>query len=391
MSVSLGLVARRQALAHKLRLLLTVGAITVAIFLFCFLQSIVTSLDAAVKQSSSDRIMVGSAVSLFQQLPLSYEGKIDTFEGVESVATFTWFGGLYKDESGFFAQFACDAATILDQYPEMMLQPGEREAWLGDRQGAIIGAQLADKYGWKVGDQVPIIGTIYRRRDGKPWTFNIHGIYKSGRANLDEMTMFFHYENLQEVRDAGLCSGPDGTSVYVVKIADGYTGEEVSRRIDAWYAGGPQRTRTQTEAAFQANFVSMLGNLPTFLGLVGGAVLFAILFGVVNTMTIAARERTQVTGILKSLGFPDEVPARLYLMESSGIVLVGGALGVGLALITQPVFRKMFGVQIPQYSVATDTIVIAALVCLGIGLAAGLFPAWRATRLRAAEALRRGV
>lgn len=389
--MSLGLLARRQALGHPVRTMLTMGAAIVAIFLFCFLRSIVTSLDAAVEASASNRIITSSAVSLFQNLPVAYQEQITGVEGVESVSRFTWFGGRYQSEENFFAQFGCDAKILLDQYPELMLDETAAAEWIADRQGAIVGRGLAEQFGWKVGDTVPLIGTIYPRVDGSEWQFNIHGIYESAAANIDEMTMYFHWDYLDRVLEEGGSYGPRGSSVFIVKLAEGYSGAEVAPAIDAYYAGGPQRTRTQTEAAFQAGFVGMLGNLPTFLGLIGTAVLIAILFGVVNTMTLAARERIRTMGILKSLGFPNAVPARLYLLESTGIMLAGGGIGMGIAYLTQEPFRDAFGTQVPFFHVATETYVFSTVICIVIGLIAGAVPAWRATRLRAAEAMRRGV
>ncbi len=389
--MTLGRLARRHAVSHPVRVLLTVGAVMVAMFLFCFLRSIVTSLDAAVEQSASNRVVTGSAVSLFQSLPRSYKNTIEEMESVESVCLFTWFGGLYQGPEGFFGQFGTDPQTLLEQYPEVLVPPEQTQAWFDDKQGAIIGVALAEKYGWQVGDQVPLIGTIYPRNDGAEWTFNIRGIYRSTKANVDEMTMYFHWTYLDEVLERGDAEGPRGTSVYIVKIAEGHSPQEVIDQIDLRYQNGPQRTRTQTEAAFQAGFVSMLGNLPTFLGMIGGAVLFAIMFGVINTMTIAARERTRSMGVMRALGFSRRIPARLYIMEATGIVLLGGSLGVGIALWTQPVFRKLFGTQIPVFHVATNTVVWAGIICIVIGLLAGAVPAWRTSRLKAVDALRRGA
>lgn len=383
--------ARRQAFSHPVRTLLTVGAVAVAMFLFCFLRSIVTSLDAAVSQSASDRIITASAVSLFQSLPVSYMSDIGEVTGVESVSRFSWFGGRYQSEENFFAQFACDPEILLDQYPEIVMPPEQAQTWIGDRRGAIVGVALAEKFGWSVGDTVPLIGTIYPRVDGSTWDFNIRGIYKSMRANVDEMTMYFHWSMLDETLEAGDSYGPRGTSVYIVRMEEGFTAAEVSQAIDKRYELGPQVTRTQSEAAFQAGFVAMLGNLPTFLGMIGAAVLVAVLFGVVNTMTLAARERVRSTGIMQSLGFPAAISGRLYLLEGCGIMLLGGAIGVGIAWWTQPVFRQLFGTQIPMFAIEVDTYVQAAMICLAIGFIAGLIPAWRSTRMRAAEAMRRGT
>jgi len=389
--MSLGRLVRRYAVSHPVRALLTIGAVAVAMFLFCFLRSIVTSLDAAVNESASNRIITSSAVSLFQSLPVSYQESIDGIDGVESVGKLTWFGGRYKGPENFFQQFGCEPELLSAQYPELVLPEEERQAWFEDRRGAIIGIGLAERFGFKPGDTVPLIGTIYPRTDGSEWTFNVHGVYHATKANVDEMTMYFHWEYLDDALERGDSRGPRGTSVYVIRIADGHRGPDVSAAIDRYYDGGPQRTRTQSEAAFQADFVNMLGNLPTFLSMIGAAVLVAILFGIVNTMTIAARERFRVMGILKSLGFPNRVPARLYLLESTVFVGLGGAVGMGLAWLTQPLVRGVFGTQIPMYRVEPQTYLLAVLICLGIGFVGGAVPGLQAARMRAVEALRRGA
>jgi putative ABC transport system permease protein len=387
--VSLGRLVRRQILSHPLRASLTVLAVTVALFLFCFLQSILSSLDAAVKASATNRILVTSAVSLFQVLPRAYQRAIAQMEGVQSVNRFTWFGGIYRDESGFFAQFATEPELLMRQYPEVVLSDEEKRAWYADRKGAVIGVALVEKWGWKVGDEVPLIGTIYPKADGSEWSFTIRGVYRSTSANVDEQSMYFHADYLEEAQETGESLGPRGPGLFIVRIADGFTGDEVSARIDAYYEGGPQRTRTQTEAAFQASFLSMLGNLPTFLGMIVGAILVAILFGVINTMTLAARERVRSVGILKSLGFPDGVPAQLYLFEALILVGVGAAGGVLLAVLTQVPFRRVMGTQVPMYAVRADTVVQAVLLTVAIALLAGGIPALAARRLRPVQALRR--
>jgi putative ABC transport system permease protein len=362
--------------------------VVVAAFLFCFLRSVVTTLDAAVKDSAKNRVITASAVSLFQSLPETYLETIAAVPGVESASRFTWFGGLYQDESGFFAQFATDPQVLLRQYPEVIIDPEQATAWFEDRRGAIIGAGLAEKYGWKPGDDVPLLGTIYPKVDGSAWTFTVRGVYRSTAANVDELTMYFHHEYLDEVRERGECYGPSGVSVFLIRVASDARPGDVIAAVDERYASGPQRTLTQTEAAFQAGFLTMLGNVPTFLGMIGGAVLVALLFGVVNTMTLAARERTRTTGILKSLGFPNRVPARLYLYEAALLVGVGCVVGILMARGIQDGVRSALGSRIPMYTVEPETMVLAALVCLVIALLAGAVPAWRALRLKPTEALR---
>lgn len=380
----------RHLTAHPLRMLLTALAVLVGAFLYCFLTSIVGSLDAAVKAAAGNRIVVASAVSLFQTLPTSsqYVDGIRETPGVLDVTRFTWFGGVFPGENAPKPQFGTDPKALLDIYPEVILPPEQRQAWFEDKKGGVVGRLLAEERGIRVGDQVALSGTIYPRVDGKPWTFNVRGIYRSTKANVDEQTMHFHWSYLDDTLAAGEAYGPRGTSVYLVRLKEGWRGEDVAAAIDEKYAKGPQRTRTGTEAAFQASWIGMLGNLPTFLGMIGGAVVFALLFGVVNTMTIAARERVRSMGILKALGFPDAVPLRLYLLESLLLVGLGGGGGILLAWGLQGQFQKVFAQFVPQYHVGGDTVIQAALICLGIALVSGLIPAWRSTRLKAVDALR---
>jgi putative ABC transport system permease protein len=369
---------------------LTVSAVAIGTFLYCFLTSIVGSLDAAVKAAAGNRIVTMSAVSLFQSLPTSgqYLDGIREIEGVQNLTRFTWFGGVYPGENAPAPQFGTDPEALLDIYPEVHVPPEQKLAWFQDKKGGVVGRQLAAQKNLKVGDQIALRGTIYPHVDGSPWTFNVRGIYSSSKANVDEVTMHFHWSYLDDTLAAGEAYGPRGTSVYLIRVKEGYRGEDVAAKIDEKYARGPQRTRTASEAAFQASWIGMLGNLPTFLGMIGGAVVVALLFGVVNTMTLAARERVRTMGVLKALGFPDRVPLRLYLLESLLIVGLGGALGIGLAWGFQGHFQKVFAQFVPQYHIGTDTMVTAGLICLGIALLSGIIPAVRAARLKAVEALR---
>ncbi len=370
---------------------LTIGAVAIAVFLVCFLRSIVTSLDDTVTAASSRRIVVGSAVSLFQALPIAYRDAVRGMDGVEDACSFMWFGGHYQTPEFFFAQFATDPDVMLRMWPEIDMAPEQKRAFAEDRQGAVVGEVLARRFDWKVGDTVPLIVPNYPRTDGGTWSFNIRGIYRSHAANVDEISMYFHWDYVNDVLERGDAEGIRGTSVIMVKVAEGFEPEDVIARIDDHYAAGPQRTRTQTEAAFQASFLKMLGNLPVFLGTIGAAVLVALFFGVVNTMTLAARERTRTMGILSAIGFSRRDPWRLYLVESLLIVGIGTLLGLSLAFGSQGAFRRAFGAQVPHYSVATDTLVAAGIAALAVALVAGAIPSYQATRLRVAEALRRGA
>jgi putative ABC transport system permease protein len=386
--VTTSLLVWRNLWRHPARAVLTFLFAALALFLFVFLRSVVTTLDAAVKFAASNRLATQSAVSLFIHLPESYRQRIATVEGVESVSPWTWFGAHHRDPSEFFAQFAVDLDVLFRQYGEVVVPDDQREALLSDRQGALVGAELASQFGWKVGDRVPLVPHIYQLPGGGSWEFNVRAIYRSTKPNVDEKTMFFHDTYFREVVRHGIGDIGIGANIYMVKVAPGFRSEDVAAAIDAAYENGPQRTRTQTEAAFQAQFVSMMGNIPVFLGLIGGAVIFAIFFSVLNTSQMAARERSREVGILKALGFRDALAGRLLVAESMFLVGAGGLVGLAVGLLTTPFFRRMFGTQVPNYFVHETTIALALVVSLAIGLVGGLFPALRLKRLRPVQVFR---
>jgi putative ABC transport system permease protein len=374
---------------HPARSTLTFLFAALALFLFVFLRSVITTLDAAVKMAASNRLATQSAVSLFVHLPQAYRAKISQVPGVESVSPWTWFGGHYQDPSAFFAQFAVDLGTTFEQYPELVVPPEQKASLLSERQGAMVGADLARQFDWEVGERVPLVPHIYALPGGRSWDFDVRAIYRSSKPNLDEKTLFFHDDYFREVVRGAL--GEDvgiGANVYMVKVAPGHHAEDVAAAIDAVYENGPQRTRTQTEAAFQAQFVSMMGNIPVFLGWIGGAVLFAIFFSVLNTSQMASRERSRDVGILKALGFRDALAGRLLVAESMLLVGAGGIVGTAVGLLTVPFFRRVFGTQVPNYFVEGTTVALALAVAAAIGLLGGIFPALRLRRLKPVEVFR---
>ncbi len=385
-----GLLVARNLLRHPIRTALTFLFALLAIFTFTFLRSVTTTLDAAVSASASDRIAVGSATSLFVQVPRSYRGKIEGIEGVELVCPWTWFGGVYRDPKNFFAKFGTDLDVLLREYPEVEILEGTRDALLANRRGCLVGRGLAKEHGWEIGTQFPVKGTIYALDGEKAWEFTVEAIYASHRPNVDEKTMFFHWTYLDETARTirGWEKADIGASIYMVKISPGHSPERVIDAIDAMFAGGPQKTRTQTEAQFQTQFISMLGSVPVLLNTIGGAVMFAILFSVLNTMGIAARERARDVGILKALGFKDGMPARLLLLESMAVIGAGGGLGLGLGFLSVPMWRRLFGMNLPNYYVRPETALLGIGISLAIGFLGGVLPAWRLARLSAVAVLR---
>ncbi|MCO5171288.1 MAG: ABC transporter permease [Planctomycetes bacterium] len=378
----------RNLLAHPVRTLLTTCSLVIAVFLICTLRSLVIGLTAGVDAASSSRLVVQSAVSLFVDLPLAYQGKIAGVPGVRQTCKFQWFGGYYQDPSNFFAQFGVDADRFYESYPEVEVIAGDPAAFLTTRTGCLIGRELSRRYGWKVGDKVPIKPTIFQRTDGGAWEFEVVGVYRSKASNVDDATLFFQHDYLREALEQRAASGPPGVGVYTITLAPGADLVDVSRRIDALFENGPQRVQTTTEAEFQRQFVSMLGGVPTLLGSIGAGVLFAILLAVLNTMLMAGRERTRDIGIIKALGFGDGVAFALLMCESLLLCGAGGALGVGLALLSAAPFREGLSQMVPAYDVTNETAALGLGLALLLGLIAGAAPAWRASQLRVIQALR---
>lgn len=382
----------RNLRAHPLRSILTAGSLVVAVFLICFLRTLVVALHAGVDQASSSRLVVQSAVSLFVDLPLAYQGKIDGVPGVAKTCVFQWFGGTFEGAGGhggdFFAQFGVDHDNFFESYPEVELIEGTQADFLAKRTACLIGEQLAQKYGWKPGTRVPIMGTIYQRGGGGAWEFDVVGVYRSRSANVDNSTLYFRFDYLRESLETGGASGPKGAGVYMIKLAQGADVVDVSRRVDALFENGPQRVQTTTEAEFQRQFVGMIGGLPTLLSSIGGGVLFAILFAVLNTMLMAGRERTRDIGVIKALGFTDGVVFALLMLESLLLCGVGGAGGVGLALLLEAGTAAGLSSMFPGYDITPETIALGIGLALGLGVIAGIVPAWQASQLRVVQALR---
>ncbi len=378
--------------AHKLRTLLTVGSLVVAFFLVCSLQALVSALSAGIDTAATNRLMVQSAVSLFVSLPLSYQQKIEAVEGVDEVCKFQWFGGVYQDEGGgFFAQFAVDPQQLMDTYPEHDIVDGSLEKFLSDRTACLIGDDLRTIYGFRVGQRIPLLGTIFPRQGDEAWEFDVAAIYSSDNPAIDEQRLYFHYDYLREALESGAASGPEGVGVYAVRIEQGADPVRVMSAIDAKLET-PQRVQTTTEAEFQRQFVTMLGSVPTLLGSIGGGVLFAILLAVVNTMLVAARERTRDLGILKALGFTDGTAFGLLMAESLLLTTVGGGLGIGLALLGERAFlHSPMAAMFQSYAIEPSALALSAALALAIGLVAGIVPAWSAARLQTVEAVRADV
>lgn len=376
--------ALRNPLRHKLRSTLTLAGIVVAVLAFGLLKTVVSAWYAGADAASDKRLITRNAISLTFTMPLAYAERIRGVEGVTDVSWANWFGGIYIDQSNFFPQFAIEPESYLRLYPEFRLSEDVRLAFVRDRRGAVAGRKLAQRYGWKVGDVIPLRGTIF----AGDYEFVLRGIYTGARPNTDENQFFFHWNYLNE-RAKQLFPGYENQiGVYVVGIAEGREAAAVSERVDATFRNSLAETLTETEKAFQLSFVAMTETIVQAIQLVSYVIILIIMAVMANTMAMSARERTREYATLKAVGFRPWVGSVLVFAESLTLSLVAGGLAITL---TGPLARGV-GSQLdnifPVFNVAPDTIQQQWLAALVIGLVAAALPARRAATVKIVEGLR---
>ena len=369
---------------HTLRTTLTVVGIVVAITAFGLLRTVIDAWYAGANASSSARLVTRSAVSLAFSLPLTYAEKLRQIPGVTAVSWANWFGGVYVSERNFFPQFAVEAASYLDIYPEFVVADDERKAFLRDRQGAIVGRKLADKYGWKVGDQIPLRGTIFPGT----WTFNLRGIYDGAEKSTNETQMLFHWSYLNESLKKTFPRRADQTGVFISQLREPDRAAEVSQAIDASFRNSLAETLTETEKAFQLGFVAMTEAILLAIQAVSFVVIIIIMAVMANTMAMTARERGSEYATMKALGFGDGTVALLIFGESLVIALSGGILGIALTFPVAGVFREAMGTLLPVFFVSEETLAMQLGAALIVGLVAAALPAWNSARVRIIDGLR---
>jgi len=378
------LLVLRNAFRHKLRTLLTILGIVIAIASFGVLRTIVDAWYAGANASSSARLVTRSSVSLVFPLPITYAEKLRQVEGVKSVAWANWFGGVYVSERNFFPQFAISGASYLDMYPEYTLKPEERKAFLADRVGAVAGRKLADKFGWKVGDQIPLRGTIYPGT----WTFTLRGIYEGREKATDESQFFFHFDYLNEFIKKKYPRRGDQAGVFIEELKDPDQASPVSLAIDATFRNSLAETLTETEKAFNLGFVAMSEAILLAIQAVSYVVIVIIMAVMANTMAMTARERYGEYATLKALGFHGSFVARLIFAESLGIALIGGAIGIALTFPAVKGFSELVGQILSAFYVSRETVQLQVACALVVGVVAAAVPAWRAARIRIVDGLR---
>lgn len=375
----------RNAFRHKLRAVLTIAGVAVAVAAFGLLRTLIGAWYQGVESSSASRLITRNAISLAFSLPISYKEKIRAVPGVKEVTYATWFGGIYISEKNFFPNFAVDADTYLDLYPEFLVSTEERKDFVRDRKGALIGRGLADRFGWNTGDPVTLKGTIFPGQ----WEFTVRGIYRGAEQGTDEGQFLFHWNYLNEVMKQTTRRRADMVGIFIETIEEPDLAAELSRTIDSLFENSLAETRTETERAFQMSFVAMTGAIVAAIQIVSYVVIVIIMVVAANTMAMTARERLSEYATMKTMGFGSLRIALVILGESITIALLGGFLGTALSFPAAYWIQQQLDQFFPVFSISAFTVGLEFLAALVVGVIAALFPAWRATRINIAEGLRK--
>jgi putative ABC transport system permease protein len=368
---------------HRLRTSLTVVGMAVAILAFCLLRTVVDAWYAGVSAASPNRLVTRNAVSLIFPLPLSYKQKILQVPGVSQVSYANWFAGVYVDEKQFFPRIAIGSENFFDLFPEFIIPEDQMRIFKSQRNACVAGRKLIEKYGWKLGDAIPLTGNIYPGE----WRFVLRGIYRGAAKSTDETQFFFHWDYLDETLKKGAPFRSGKVGWYVVQIREPMEAQEISQTIDALFKNSSAETLTETEKAFQLGFVAMTDAIVISIRIVSFVVIAVILTVLANTMAMTARDRMSEYAVIKTLGFGNGFLFVLIAGESVAIAMFGGIVGMALSFPVADVFAKQMGTLLPVFHVQWTTLAMSTGITAGIGIVAALFPAWRAMRVKIAEAL----
>lgn len=369
----------------KTRTFLTLLSVIAAFMLFGLLDSVRVAFTSGGGVAGADRLVVSSRLSLTQMLPLNLEQKIAATPGVKKVAYAAWFGGIYKDPKNFFPNFSVGPG-YLDLYPEYVISPDQLKAWENDRTGAVVGEALAKKFGWKVGDTIPLQATIFPQKDGSnAWPLTLRGTFKvaDDKKKGEENQLLFHWKYFDEANQ--YVNGQVGW--YMVKLDNVDHATRVAKAIDAISANSDRETKSQTEQAFNQSFLKQFADIGFIVTAIMGAVFFTLLLLTGNTMAQAVRERVPELAVLKTLGFTNGTVLTLVLIESVLLVVLGGLIGMGLAAALVPILGMLTGGALPMGGVPLETWAVGLGLMVGIGLIVGALPSLRAMRLKIVDAL----
>jgi putative ABC transport system permease protein len=375
----------KNAFRHKLRTILTMLGLVVAISSFGLLNTVVEAWYAGVDATSNTRLVTRSAISIGYPLPITYAARMSRVDGVKRVTWANWFGGYYIDKKNRFPQFAVDGASYFDIYPEYVLSPEEREAFMKDRRGVVLGRKTAERFGWKVGDNLPLTGTIYPGT----WTFTVRGIYHGADEKVDETTMLLHWQMVSDtVKKTAAAMLGSQVGVYMVQVKDPSQTSTVSQEIDGLFRNSAAETRTETEKSFQLGLVAMSESILLVIRAVSFVVILIIMAVMANTMSMTARERLAEYATLRALGFKPSFVVKLLFGESLAIVVLGCIIGVAVTFPLASTFVKATGNLFKVFHVSTSTIGLQIAAALAVGLIAAAWPAWKMSRIDIVNGLR---
>ncbi len=375
----------RNTIRHPLRSGLTVLGMAVAVLAFCILRTVVAAWYAGVDAASPVRLVTRNAVSMMATLPLSYLPKIQAVPGVTGVGYAYWFEGVYIDKKNFFPQFAASLPQYLDLAPELLIPPDQKLALVQDRRGCLAGRKLIQRFGWKVGDVIVLKGTYFQGE----YRLTLQATYKGRDPSTDETMFFFHWDYLNEYLKKTAPERADQVGWFLVEIEQPELAATVSERIDALFKNSLAETLTETEKAFNLGFVEMTKAILMAIQVVSWAVIGVILVVLANTMAMSARERLGEYAVLKTMGFRPRHLAGIIVGESLLLALVGGVLGLALSVPAVRLFPEDVSQYFPGLEISDMTAALGLSVALVVGVLAAVVPAWRATRVRIAEALRK--
>jgi putative ABC transport system permease protein len=379
---------RKNLFRRKLRAALMIASILIAFMIFGVLAGFYRAFTAGEDRAAADRLITVNKINFTQPMPIAYFNRVRTVDGVRQVTFANWFGGYYQDPKNFMMTLAVEPATYFDVYrSEFDIPPEQLQAFIRDRSSALIGESMARKWGWKVGDHVPISSNIFTQRSGgHTWDFTIAGIVKGKSEQVDTNFFLLQYAYFDETRSFG----KDTIGWLILQTKSPENNDRVAKTIDAMFANSTAETSTDTEKAFGKAFAAQFGNIALIVFLVVGAAFVTILMIVGNTMALSIRERTREIGVLKTLGFSGARILRMVLGESVLLALLGGLPGLVIAALITIALRASLANIAPAFAVSPEIALEGIALMIALGLITGIIPALNAMRLKIATALGRG-
>ena len=366
---------------------LTISSLVVAFLLFGLLRSVAVVFTEDIELSGDDRLVVASKYSIIDSMPISYLQRIKSIENVDIVAHQDWFGGTYIDRANFFPKWPVPPKDFLDIYQEFNISSEQKEAFITTKTGMIAGKKLAERFNWKIGDRIPVIGDIYFMSNGSNlWEFDLVGIFTDIENPGNEEQVFMNYQYFDEARES-YTKGTVGN--FIVKLDSKDAGPRVAQEIDAMFANSMDETKTYTEKAYQQMFASQIGDIGLIMNSILAAVFFTILLVTGNTMSQSIRERTSELAVFKTIGFSDMTMLILVLIESMVLCLIGAILGLGITALLMPGLSELISVSLGEISLDSSVIISGIGIAIITAFISGFPPALGAMRLKVVDALRK--